>query len=76
MIKDTFIKPDRETKLETKGGNYFVSNYPPFSFWNEEDLPWAFIITFPSAGSVVISVTLESTPTKIQVTSADTCLQP
>ncbi len=34
-----FVKPDMETKEDTKAGNYFVSNYPPFSFWNEEDVP-------------------------------------
>ena len=34
---DTFVKPDVETKDDTKAGNYFVSNYPPFSFWGEED---------------------------------------
>lgn len=36
---DTFVKPDVETKDDTKAGNYFVSNYPPFSFWGEEDVP-------------------------------------
>lgn len=36
---DAFVKPDMETKEDTKAGNYFVSNYPPFSFWNEEDVP-------------------------------------
>ena len=35
----SFIKPDVETKEDTKAGNYFVSNYPPFSFWDEEDVP-------------------------------------
>ena len=24
---------------DTTAGNYFVSNYPPFSFWNEEGVP-------------------------------------
>ena len=24
---------------KTEAGNYFVSNYPPFSFWGEDDLP-------------------------------------
>ncbi len=36
---ETFVKPDVETKDDTKAGNYFISNYPPFSFWNEEDIP-------------------------------------
>ena len=25
---------------ETKAGNYFVANYPPFSFWNEGEKPF------------------------------------
>ena len=24
---------------ETKGGSYFVSNYPPYSFWNADQVP-------------------------------------
>ena len=24
---------------ETKAGNYFVSNYPPYSFWKQEAVP-------------------------------------
>jgi len=28
-------------KEETTAGNYFVSNYPPYSFWNSEGLPGA-----------------------------------
>jgi oxygen-independent coproporphyrinogen-3 oxidase len=29
-----------ETRTErTRAGNYFVSNYPPYSFWQAEDLP-------------------------------------
>ena len=39
MTETKEIKPDRETKEKTKVGNYFVSNYPPFSFWNESDIP-------------------------------------
>ena len=39
MTESTFIKPDYKTEDETKAGNYFVSNYPPFSFWNDEDVP-------------------------------------
>lgn len=79
MSADTIIKPDKETKAETKPGNYFVSNYPPFSFWKEEEVPMVesmlnsptpehlrsvFIIMFRFAGSVVISVTSECTPIK------------
>ena len=30
-------KPPLET--QTTVGNYFVSNYPPFSFWKKEDIP-------------------------------------
>jgi oxygen-independent coproporphyrinogen-3 oxidase len=25
-----------ETKKDTRAGNYFISNYPPFSFWSED----------------------------------------
>ncbi|MDA1078479.1 MAG: radical SAM protein, partial [Verrucomicrobia bacterium] len=39
MSDPTIIKPDRETKEDTKAGNYFIANYPPFSFWNEKDIP-------------------------------------
>lgn len=38
MSKAPRIKADRETKDETKAGSYFVSNYPPFSFWNDSDV--------------------------------------
>lgn len=27
---------EAETKKETRAGNYFISNYPPFSFWSED----------------------------------------
>ena len=37
-MQETEIKPDRHTKAKTKVGNYFVSNYPPFSFWQKESL--------------------------------------
>ena len=39
MSDPTIIKPDRETKEDTKAGNYFIANYPPFSFLNEKDIP-------------------------------------
>jgi oxygen-independent coproporphyrinogen-3 oxidase len=39
MSDSTFIKPDRKTDEDTKVGNYFIANYPPFSFWNEKDIP-------------------------------------
>ena len=29
------------TTKETTPGNYFVSNYPPFSFWNQQQVPQA-----------------------------------
>ena len=38
MSKAPRIKADRETKDETKAGSYFVSNYPPFAFWNDSDI--------------------------------------
>ena len=39
MSDSTFIKPDRKTEEDTKAGNYFIANYPPFSFWNEKIFP-------------------------------------
>ncbi len=57
MTEDTFIKPDRETKDKTKVGNYFVSNYPPFSFWNEEDVPCVeSMLNSPSPGDSPLGV--------------------
>ena len=52
MTESTFIKPDYQTEDETKAGNYFVSNYPPFSFWNDEDVPCvSSLINSPSPGN-------------------------
>ncbi len=31
--------PSHQTKAATRAGNYFISNYPPFSFWSEEQNP-------------------------------------
>ena len=49
-MQETEIKPDRHTKAKTKVGNYFVSNYPPFSFWNEKDIPSWKVLESPSPG--------------------------
>jgi oxygen-independent coproporphyrinogen-3 oxidase len=35
----TVLSPDEE---ETTAGNYFVSNYPPYSFWTPDQVPSAF----------------------------------
>ena len=57
MTESTFIKPDYQTEDETKAGNYFVSNYPPFSFWNDEDVPCvSSLINSPSPGSAPLGV--------------------
>lgn len=32
----TAVETNEKLKDETKAGNYFVSNYPPFSFWSPE----------------------------------------
>lgn len=40
-ILDPKLEPRAEE--ETKPGNYFVSNYPPYSFWNAEDVKNAFV---------------------------------
>jgi oxygen-independent coproporphyrinogen-3 oxidase len=57
MSKDPIIKPDQETKAETKPGNYFVSNYPPFSFWNEDDVPCVeSMLNSPSSGTAPMGI--------------------
>jgi oxygen-independent coproporphyrinogen-3 oxidase len=57
MTESTFIKPDYQTEDETKAGNYFVSNYPPFSFWNDEDVPCvSSLINSPSPGNAPLGV--------------------
>ena len=32
------MAPDLVLDEETTAGNYFVSNYPPYSFWSEANL--------------------------------------
>ena len=91
MTESTFIKPDYNTEDETKAGNYFVSNYPPFSFWKEEEVPCVesmlgsqppalhrlvFIITFHSVESVATSVISEFIPTRILMMFVDTWMRP
>ena len=40
MSEDTIpIKTAPPIEKKTTVGNYFVSNYPPFSFWKQEDVP-------------------------------------
>jgi oxygen-independent coproporphyrinogen-3 oxidase len=57
MTDSTFIKPDYQTEDETKAGNYFVSNYPPFSFWNDEDVPCvSSLLNSPSPGTAPLGV--------------------
>lgn len=45
--------PAPPIEKETKAGNYFVSNYPPFSFWKPENAPdfFAAIEKPPRAGN-------------------------
>ena len=57
MTTDAFIKPDNKTKDKTKVGNYFISNYPPFSFWNEKDVPCLqSVIQSPSPGDAPLGL--------------------
>jgi len=57
MTETKEIKPDRETKEKTKVGNYFVSNYPPFSFWNESDIPCVdSMLNSPSPGTEPLGI--------------------
>ena len=57
MSDSTFIKPDRKTEEDTKAGNYFIANYPPFSFWNEKDIPCVdSLLNSPSAGKAPLGL--------------------
>jgi oxygen-independent coproporphyrinogen III oxidase len=57
MSEANLISADRETKEETKAGNYFVSNYPPFSFWNDDDVPCVdSVLNSPSPGSAPLGL--------------------
>ena len=57
MSDSNFIKPDYQTEEETKAGNYFVSNYPPFSFWNDNDVPCvSSLISSPSPGTAPLGL--------------------
>ena len=57
MSIDTIIKPDKETRAETKPGNYFVSNYPPFSFWKEDEVPCVeSMLCSPSPGTAPLGI--------------------
>ena len=33
---DAVVAPPKPEADETTAGNYFVSNYPPYSFWKSE----------------------------------------
>ena len=56
-MQETEIKPDRYTKEKTKVGNYFVSNYPPFSFWKEEDIPCVeSMLNSPTPGTAPLGI--------------------
>ena len=64
---------------KTEVGSYFISNYPPYSQWTEDQLPavreaamanragatclWGFICTSPSAANAANSATFAFTPT-------------
>src|SRR5690349_2118189 len=45
--------PPREAAKQTTAGNYFVSNYPPFSFWKTEQVGelYAAVERAPSPGT-------------------------
>ena len=75
-----------QTAKETEAGNYFVSNYPPYSFWQRSSADVdnfldgppqptsrsGSIFTFRFAGSAATSVTSASTPTRIRRRSGAT----
>ena len=57
MSEDVIIKTDRETKDETKAGSYFVSDYPPFAFWNEADVACVeSMLNSPSPGNAPLGL--------------------
>jgi oxygen-independent coproporphyrinogen-3 oxidase len=57
MTEPKIIKPDRETADDTKAGNYFIANYPPFSFWNEKDIPCVdSLLNSPSPGTAPLGL--------------------
>ena len=57
MSEGVIIKTDRETKDDTKAGSYFVSNYPPFAFWNEADVACVeSMLNSPSPGNAPLGL--------------------
>ena len=57
MTQKNLIKTDRETKDETKAGSYFVSNYPPFSAWNEKGVAYLpSMLNSPSPGTAPLGL--------------------
>ena len=57
MSDSIIIKPDRETLEDTKAGNYFIANYPPFSFWNEKDVPMVeAVLNSPTPGKAPLGL--------------------
>jgi len=57
MTETKIIKPDRETADDTKAGNYFIANYPPFSFWKEKDIPCVeSLLNSPSPGTAPLGL--------------------
>jgi len=42
---------------KTKGGNYFISNYPPFSFWSSDVVPEAIkVLSLPPKGDTPLGL--------------------
>ena len=57
MTEPKIIQPDLETSDDTKAGNYFIANYPPFSFWNEKDIPCVdSLLNSPSPGTAPLGL--------------------
>ena len=49
--------PPPAAEEATEAGNYFVSNYPPFSFWQPEQIPAiARVLDQPPPGDVPVGV--------------------
>ncbi|MEP0843967.1 MAG: coproporphyrinogen III oxidase family protein [Phycisphaerae bacterium] len=55
MTAPTLLPPAAPAVHQTTGGNYFVANYPPFSFWRPEYVPAALaaLDRAPAAGATL-----------------------
>ncbi len=57
-MQTTLAPPASEKKVEqTEAGNYFVSNYPPFSFWKPDQVPLVQVVLLrPAPADIPLGV--------------------